>query len=63
MDTILGMKKVFLSSVCFSLLPTGVAWDNFVLFFSGNCIGIFSGEMVPVTNQNGQNLFMIWCNG
>ena len=32
MDTILDMKKVFLSSVCFSLLPTDVAWDNIFYF-------------------------------
>ena len=41
MDTILDTKKVFLSSVCFSLLPTDVAWDNLFLFMSGNDIGIF----------------------
>ena len=33
MDTIFYIKHLFLSSVCFSLLPTDVAWDNF-LFFS-----------------------------
>ena len=41
MDTILDMTKVFLSSVCFRLFATDVAWDNFFLFFvSGNYIGI-----------------------
>ena len=59
MDTILDMKKI-MSSVCFLLLLTDVAWDNiFDLFMSGNCISVFFGEMTPVTNQNGGNFFMI----
>ena len=42
MDTILDMENVFLYSVCFSLLPTDVVWDNFfLLFVPGNCIGIY----------------------
>ena len=50
MDTILDMKIFFLSSVCFRLLPTYIAWDNFfLLFISGNFIGVFFGEMAPVT--------------
>ena len=32
MDTILDMTNVFLSSVCFSLLQTDVAWAIFCLF-------------------------------
>ena len=64
MDTILDMKKVFVSSVCFSLLPTDVAGDHFfILFISGNCIGICFGKMAPVTNYNGGNLFRIQFNG
>ena len=34
MEKILDMKKAFLSSVCFSLLPTYVAWDNIFSIFS-----------------------------
>ena len=30
MDTILDRAKVYLSSVCFILLPTDVAWENIV---------------------------------
>ena len=42
MDTILDIEKVFVYSVCFSLLPTDVAWGNiFILFMLGNCIGVF----------------------
>ena len=45
MDTILDMKKVFLYYVCFCLLPKDVAWGNiFLLFMSGNCIGILFWE-------------------
>ena len=51
MDTILDMTKVLLSSVSFRLLLTDVAWDNFfMLFVSGNCIGLFWGEMAQVTS-------------
>ena len=32
MDTILDMTKVFLSSVCFRLLPADVAWENIFSF-------------------------------
>ena len=32
MDTILDMKKVFVSSVCFSLLTTDVTGDNYFYF-------------------------------
>ena len=32
MDIILDMTNFFLSSVCFSLLPNDVAWDNNVYF-------------------------------
>ena len=50
MDTILDMTKLFLSSACFCLLPTDVTWDNFfLLLMSDNCVGIFLGEMEPVT--------------
>ena len=45
MYTILDTTKVFLSSFCFRLLLTDIAWDNFFVFFvSGNCIGIFWGK-------------------
>ena len=41
MDTILNITKVFMYFVCFSLLPTDVVWYNFfLLFMSGNFIGI-----------------------
>ena len=50
MDTILDMKKVFLSSVYFSLFPIDVACDNiFLLFVSGYYIGISFWQDVPVT--------------
>ena len=64
MDTILDMKKVFLSSVCFSLLTTDVAWDNIVLFFSCLVIALayLFGKMAPVTKDNGFFFFMIRCN-
>ena len=50
MDTILYMKTLFLYSVCFCLLPTDVAWDNFY-FFSWQVIALAYcfGKMVPVT--------------
>ena len=55
MDNILDMTKVLLSSVCFCLLTTDVAWDNFfLLFVSGNCIGIFFGKMAPFTSIMGE---------
>ena len=51
MDTILDMKKVFLSSVCFRLLPTDVAWDNIFLFCSCLVIALAYpfGKMALVT--------------
>ena len=64
METILDMKKNILSSVCFRLLPTDVAWDNFfLLFMSGNCIGIHFWQNGSGHRHNGCNLFMIHCNG
>ena len=52
MDTILDMTKVFLSTVCFRLFPTDVAWDN--IFFFCSCwvitLAYYFGEMVPVTS-------------
>ena len=50
MDTILDMKKN-LSSVCFLLLPTDVAWDNIFSFCSCRLISLayFFGKMAPVT--------------
>ena len=60
MDTILDMKNVFLSSVCFLLFPTDVAWGNFFfLFILGNCIGIFFGGGGAGHRHNGCNFFMI----
>ena len=70
MDTILDMTKVFLSSICFSLLPTDVAWDNIHSFCSYRVIALkmFSEENAPVTNHNrGKFLYdlvqwvMIYC--
>ena len=51
MNTILDMKKGFLSSACFRLLPTDVAWDNIFFFCSCQVIILeyVSGKMVPVT--------------
>ena len=64
MDTKLDIKKAFLSSFCFCLLPTDVAWDIFSpLFMLGNCIGICFGKMAPVTAIMDAILFMIQCNG
>ena len=41
MDTILDMRKVSLSSVCFRVLLTDGAWDSiFLLFILCNCIGV-----------------------
>ena len=34
----------------------------FILFMSGNYIGIFFGKMALVDNHNGGNFLMIWCN-
>ena len=34
MDKILDMKNVFLSSICFRLLPTDVAWGTIFSFVS-----------------------------
>ena len=50
MDTILDMTKYFLSSVCFCLLLTDVAWDNiFLLLILGNFIGNYFGGMASFT--------------
>ena len=51
MDKILDMKYSFLSSVCFSLLPTDVVWDNIFLFYSCQVIALAYcfGKMAPVT--------------
>ena len=45
------MTKVFLSSVCFHLFPTDVAWDNIFFFCSCRVIALAYcfGKMVPVT--------------
>ena len=50
MDSILDMNKN-LSSVCFRLFPTDVAWDNFFFFCLCHVIALAYcfGEMVPVT--------------
>ena len=62
MDTILNMKTVFLSSICFHLLLNNVTWDNiFLLFMSGNCIGMFFGGNGACHCHNGCNFFMIQC--
>ena len=64
MDTILDMTKVFLSSICFRLLPTDVEWENvFLLFMLGNFIGILVWKCDTGHLHNGFNLFMIKCNG
>ena len=49
MDTILDVKKVFLSSVFFLLFPIDVACDN--IFFPCRVITLAYrfGKMVPVT--------------
>ena len=51
MDTILDMTKVFLSSICFCLLPTDVTWDNPFSFCSCQVIELayLFGKMAPVT--------------
>ena len=51
MDTILDIAKVFLSYVCFILLPTDVAWDNIVFFCSCrvNALAYVLGKTAPVT--------------
>ena len=40
MGTILDTTKLFLSSVCFILLPTDVAWENIVFIFSCQVIAL-----------------------
>ena len=51
MGTILDTKKVFLYSICFSLLPIDVAWDN---IFFGSCrviaLAYCLGKMALVTD-------------
>ena len=51
MDTILDITKVFLSSVCFCLLRTDVAWENICFFFSCGVIALAYcfGKMAQVT--------------
>ena len=51
METILDMTKVFLSSFCFSLLPTDVPWENIFFFCLCRVIALayFLGKMAPVT--------------
>ena len=51
MDKILDTTIFFLSSVCFRLLPTDVAWDNIFFFCSYQVITLaYSfGKIVPVT--------------
>ena len=63
MEKIFNMKQVFLSSVCFSLLPTNVAWDN--SFFPCQVIALayLFGKLAPVTIHNGGNSPTIRCNG
>ena len=63
MNTILYIN-FFLSSVCFRLLPTDVAWDNFfILFKSGNSIGILFWKNGAGHRHNGSNFLMIRYNG
>ena len=51
MDTLLDTTKVFLSSVCFLLLPTDDAWDS--IFFFCSCLVIplayYFRKMAPIT--------------
>ena len=51
MDTVLDTKNWFLSSVCFRLLPTDVAWDNIVFFCSCRVIALayLFWKMAPFT--------------
>ena len=65
MDTILDTTKVYLSSVCFRLLPTDVAWDNMFFFCSCRVIALayIFGKMAPVTAIMGAISFMIYFNG
>ena len=64
MDTILDMKKVFLSSVCFRLFPTDVACDTiFLLFVSDYYIGISFWQDGAGHRHNGCNFSTIKCNG
>ena len=70
MDTILDMTKSFMSSVCFCLLPTDVAWENIVFFCSCQVIALeyFFGKVVLVggpaqTLQLFQTLFIaVFCS-
>ena len=64
MDTILDMTKVFLSSVClvyFQQMLHGTIC--FLLFASGNYIGILFWKNCAGHRHNGCNFFMIQCNG
>ena len=64
MDTILDMTKVFLSFVCFSLLPTDVVWDKLFSFCSYRVIALaFLGVNGAGHRHNGCDFFMIQCNG
>ena len=64
MDTLLYTTKVFLSSVCYSLLLNDVVWDNILfLFMSGNFIGILFCQNGGGHFHNVCNLFMIRFNG
>ena len=51
MDTLLDKTKAFLSSVCFRLLPTDVAWGNIFFFCSCPVIVLahLFAKMTPVT--------------
>ena len=61
MDTILDTTKVYLYSVCFSLLPTDASWNHIYIYFSCQVIALAYcfGKMAPATKHNGGNLFMI----
>ena len=59
MDTILDVKKVFLSSVCFLLFPTDVACDKLFWFVLGNYIGISFWKDGAGHRHNGCNFSMI----
>ena len=52
MDTILDMKNIFLSSVCFCLFPIDVACDIIIFFCSCRVITLAYcfGKMVPFTD-------------
>ena len=63
MDTILDMTNVFLSSVCFCLLPIDAAWGN-IVFFSCRVIALaFFWKNSAGHRHNGCNLLMFQCNG